>query len=161
MQVLEPVFPRNLKKINYETPQTLVWNILHKWKLWNYKFTDVCATEQNKKFPRYISKKQNALKLKWNFPFFMNPPFDDLDTWVRYAYRQHKEENSTGFMIVPCYTDSSWWTDCIGDHMQKCDNFHFLHTRLGFLFHNKEVRGKNGKPQKYFMPCAFILYRKK
>jgi hypothetical protein len=153
--------PRN----NYETPVPLLKQILKDFKLNSENFTDICATKQNRKFKRYITKKENALNQNIKTDFFCNPPFDELATWVTFCHKLHQKNNRNGLMLIPCYTDSNWWTKHIGNQFQYVDDFKFLDKRLGFWYHNRPVeeyyKKISIKPNKYWMPCVWILWRAK
>lgn len=151
---------RNSKNTIWETPAPILKEILKTFKLSN-NFTDIAATKRNRKFRRYITKKQNALKKILKNDSFCNPPFNDLETWVSFCHDQHLQNNITVLMLLPCYTDSSWWTRHIGNKFQYVDDFQFLDKRLGFLINNKPALDKNGKRQVYYMPCVWILWRGK
>jgi len=156
---------RNPKNTMWEMPKPLLRDaILHFFgEFHEYQWLDICATKKNRKFLAYFSKKINALKQKLTKEFFYycNPPFNDLATWVEFCHDQHLKRNCTVLMIVPCYTDSSWWTEHIGNQFQYVSDFKFLDDRLGFLINNKPVVNEKGKRQVYYMPCVWILWRSK
>lgn len=149
---------RNPQNTMWETPKPILKEILKQFNLKN-NFVDIAATKKNRKFRRYIDKKTNALKQKLMHNSFCNPPFNDLATWVEFCHRQHQKYGITVLMLLPCYTDSSWWTEHIGNKFQYVSDFQFLDKRLGFLINNKPALDKNGKRQVYYMPCVWILWR--
>lgn len=143
-----------LKNTQLETPPDLLYDFRQRHDLL-FDFVDVMANKNNRKFFRFIDKKKNLFKTKIKFPAFCNPPFNLLYETVKYLHDQHKLYGDTVIMLVPCYTDSKWFQEFIGNHLQFVDDFEFIDHRLGFYKNGKEI-----KSNKYYMPCMFIVWRK-
>lgn len=151
-------FDSKMKNTNLETPPYLIKEALQRFDIKDTtNWMDFAATKKNRKFNYYFNKRQDFLKMKYcPENGFCNPPFDRLAEFVSHCYLLHLKHNTTIMMLLPCYTDSKWWTEYIGDKMQCVDDYYFLHRRLGFYKNGKEITSN-----KYYMPCVFILWGKK
>lgn len=93
------------------------------------RFTlDPCATAENAKCPKFITKEQNGLTWAWKGEIvFCNPPYSAIRQWTKKAY----EEAQTGVavaMLVPSRTDTKWWHD----YAMHAHAFMFVKGRLKF-----------------------------
>lgn len=147
---------------NYELPHHVITWALNEFNLSRKYFVDMCATKKNRRFIRYVSKKEDLFKITRHYSdMYANPPFNEIPKFINHLWKLHEDANNNLLMLLPNYTDSKWYIEFIGDHCEKVDDFRFLHTRLGFLKNNKPIRGENGLINKYFMPCGFYLWRAK
>lgn len=97
---------------------------------------DVCATKQNTKFNRYFPPEVNALDQKWTEDFFMNPPYSEINVWMRKAYEQHLKYNVTGLILVFAKTSVKWWHEYV-----ECKaEVNFQKGRIRFLLNGIEPR---------------------
>ncbi len=97
---------------------------------------DVCATFENKKFVKYFSPTVNALNQEWTEDFFMNPPYSEIDIWMKKAYEQHLKYNVTGLGLVFAKTSVKWWHKWVEDKAET----HFQKGRIRFLLNGIEPR---------------------
>jgi phage N-6-adenine-methyltransferase len=108
---------------------------------------DVCATDENAKCERYITKEQDALSESawnlWRGVLWMNPPYGrEIGKWVEHAYRA-AEDGATVVCLLPARTDTRWWHDyCIKGEVR------FLKGRLKF------GDSKNAAP----FPSAVVIF---
>lgn len=95
------------KTEEWETPQEF-FNKLNE----EFHFTlDVCATRENAKCPRFITKQDNALNLDLNGTCWMNPPYGrQIKAWMKKAFDESLKGN-TVVCLVPSRTDAGWWHD--------------------------------------------------
>lgn len=125
----------------WETPQDL-YDILN--KAWGFTL-DVCATKDNAKCERFITKEQDALSenVFWHGTCWMNPPYGrGIGKWIEKAYLTAKSGNSV-VCLVPARTDTSWWHD----YCMKGD-ITFIRGRLKF------GDSKNSAP----FPSAIVVF---
>lgn len=76
----------------------------------NYEFNfeiDLCATEENKKLPRYC---ENVFTFnEKNLSSFMNPPYSRPKNFIIKTYELAFQNNCLVVLIVKCDTSTSWW----------------------------------------------------
>lgn len=101
------------KKQNWETPidQFMEWCS----RLGLSPVIDVCATKANTKCAKYFDKRSNGLKKQWTESWFMNPPYNEVAVWIRYAWNQFKEYGQDGLILVFNKTDTKWYHEFVWD----------------------------------------------
>ncbi len=70
---------------------------------------DICASKVNHVLPNYITKEQNCLKLDIKEDFFMNPPYSEVDEFMKFAYDQHIKNNVNVLILIYAKVDTRWW----------------------------------------------------
>jgi phage N-6-adenine-methyltransferase len=103
---------------------------------------DVCALPENAKCSRFFTPADDGLAQDWSGTVFMNPPFSQIEHWLRKAL----ESSLRGVIVVclvPARPGSGWWNDFVtrGD-------ITFLRRRLKF------GGAKNGAP----FPSALVVF---
>ena len=94
----------------------------------------------------------DALTKPFDIPFFCNPPYSDLKTWVRKCYLEHVKHNVSGLMLTFAKVDTAAFHDyAFGGKAEIL----FLRGRVKFW--NKGIPSINPAP---YASC-FIFYRKK
>ena len=94
----------------WETPQ---WLFDKLDSIFNFEY-DICASDENSKCKKYITKEQNALDQHWTFSrsIFMNPPYSEISKWMQKAHdTTSKYSNTTVVCLIPARTDTKWWHD--------------------------------------------------
>ena len=126
----------------WSTPQWL-YDALHK----EFGFTlDPCSNANNAKCERFYTIQENGLLRSWGTEtVFMNPPYSEVDTWMRRAYGAALE-GATVVCLIPARTDTSWWHD----YAMKGE-VRLLRGRLKF------GEAENSAP----FPSAVIVFRPK
>ena len=124
----------------WATPQDL-FDRLHA----QYGFeTDVCATLENAKCPKFFTKADDGLAQQWSGVCWMNPPYGrQIGAWMAKAY-QASQAGATAVCLVPARTDTAWWHDYAAKGAAE-----FLRGRLKFGDH------KNSAP----FPSAIVVFR--
>lgn len=115
----------------WNTPQ-LFFNKLNE----KYNFTlDPCASKHNAKCKKYYTKKDNGLEKSWEGEtVFVNPPYGrDLKNWVKKAYEESRNTNTTVVLLCPARTDTKYFHD----YMMKASELYFIKGRLKFENKNK------------------------
>lgn len=107
--------------------------------------TDVCATSENTKCPRFFDKEQDGLAQEWTGVCWMNPPYGrTIGKWIRKAY-ESSLRGATVVCLVPARTDTRWWHE----YVMKGE-IEFIKGRLKFS-------GRNNAP----FPNAVVVFRPK
>ena len=126
---------------NWATPQDF-FDKLH--AVFNFQ-TDVCASAENAKCPKFYDKDTNGLAQEWKGACWMNPPYGKaIGEWMRKAYDSARRNGATVVCLVPARTDTKWWHDTA----THGDVF-FVPGRLKF------GSAKNSAP----FPCAVVVFR--
>lgn len=127
----------------WETPQ----NLFDELNI-EFGFTlDVCATNENKKCSQFFSAENDGLRQDWHPDIcWMNPPYGrEIGKWVRKAFEENRDYNTTIVCLLPSRTDTSWWHDyCMKGEIR------FIRGRLKFGGHT------NSAP----FPSAIVIFRK-
>ena len=89
----------------WATPQWL-FDALNK----EFGFTlDPCSDGTNAKCPKFYTPRENGLLRDWGTEtVFMNPPYSEVDEWMRKAYGAAME-GATVVCLIPARTDTQWW----------------------------------------------------
>lgn len=93
----------------WATPQWL-FDALHK----EFGFTlDPCSDGTNAKCKKFYTPVENGLLRDWKTEtVFMNPPYSEVDVWMRKAYGA-AQEGATVVCLVPARTDTQWWHEYV------------------------------------------------
>jgi len=70
---------------------------------------------------------EHGLKIPWRSPAFCNPPYSEIDRWVRKAHAEWKN-GATVVLLIPSRTDTRWWHDCC----MEATEIRFIRGRLKF-----------------------------
>lgn len=111
-----------------------------------FHFTlDVCATSENAKCQRFISKEDDALTKQWEGSCWMNPPYGrQMIQWLKKALQESKRGVVTVALIL-AKTNTGWWHDII---IPNCE-VRFVRGRPKFN------NAKHGLP----FPLAVVIFR--
>lgn len=108
---------------------------------------DVAASSKNTKRRRFISKKEDAMKVEWHGTCWLNPPYGanqhTIKKWVKRAFEQSKKKNCSVIMLIPTRTNTNWWHD----YCMKSDLILFIRGRPKF------GGAKYGLPQPLAVVC--------
>tara|TARA_Y100000296_G_C5133440_1_gene236845 strand:- start:305 stop:787 length:483 start_codon:yes stop_codon:yes gene_type:complete len=110
----------------WETPQKL-YNMLDAI----FHFTlDPCATPENSKCKKHFTKEENGLKKSWKGQtVFMNPPYGrDIKKWIKKAYEESRNSNTTVVCLLPARTDTKYWHE----YCMRSQRIYFVKGRLKF-----------------------------
>lgn len=131
------------KTNEWETPQNL-FNELDT----EFHFTlDPCCTVDTAKCSKYYTIKENGLLQRWqNEIVFCNPPYGkEQKLWIKKAYDEWEQGNSTIVLLIPARTD----TKAFHDYIYNIAEIRFLRGRLKF------GNAKNSAP----FPSMIVIYR--
>ena len=95
-----------------------------------FNFTlDPCADDKNHKCGKYYTKEQNGLNYSWGGEHvFCNPPYSEIDKWVRKAWEESAKYNTVVVLLIPARTDTRYFHDYIYHRSE----IRFLKGRLKF-----------------------------
>lgn len=124
----------------WATPQWL-FDALNK----EFGFTlDPCSDGKNAKCPKFYTPTENGLLRDWGTEtVFMNPPYSEVDVWMRKAYGA-AQEGATVVCLIPARTDTQWWHA----YVMKAE-IRFIKGRLKF------GDAENSAP----FPSAIVVFR--
>ncbi len=124
----------------WATPQWL-YDALNK----EFGFTlDPCSDGTNAKCPKFYTPRENGLLRDWGTEtVFMNPPYSEVDEWMRKAYGAALE-GATVVCLIPARTDTQWWHA----YVMKAE-IRFIKGRLKF------GDAENSAP----FPSAIVVFR--
>lgn len=91
---------------------------------------DPCSSDENHKCENYFTKEQDGLSQSWGgYSVFCNPPYGRaIKDWVKYAYEQSQQPNTTVVMLIPSRTDTAYFHDYIYGKAE----IRFIRGRLKF-----------------------------
>ena len=142
-----PVQKPGRSKQDYGTPPELLAAIKHKLRIEEFDI-DLAASEENKVAVKCYTEENSAFKMGnswkqgtgWNW---CNPPFADIEPWVRTAAVEAYTRGAQTAVLVPLSL-SEWWVNWVEDYAYKL----LLHGRIKFV----------GAEQGYPKDCAILLY---
>lgn len=110
-------------KQDWTTPQ-YIYDQLNK----EFAFvTDVASSEENHKAPNYFTKEDSGLDKQWKGSCFMNPPYDEIDKWIKKAYEESLH-GTTVVALIPSRTDTKYFHN----YCMKASEIRFIKGRLKF-----------------------------
>ena len=109
---------------------------------------DPCADENNHKCDLFFNVEQDGLSKNWGgHTVFCNPPYGKvIGKWVKYAYEQAQQPNTTVVMLIPSRTDTRYFHDYIYGKAE----IRFIRGRLKF------GDGKGSAP----FPSMIVIFKK-
>jgi phage N-6-adenine-methyltransferase len=96
---------------NWATPQWLFDHYTDR-----FRFTlDAAAEAWNAKCAAFITEEQDALKTSWSGRVWLNPPYHDLNPWLRTAHIEaHITRNAELVcMLLPVRTSTLWFQEFV------------------------------------------------
>lgn len=139
----------------FQQPRTDVWGTpLWLFEALNKEFgftLDPCCDGTNAMCKKFYTPHDNGLLRDWSMEtVFMNPPYSDLDSWMRKAYGSALD-GATVVCLVPARTDTGWWHD----YAMKGE-VRLLRGRLRFRDAERSIQG-HGEQAPF--PSAIIVFR--
>lgn len=140
-----------------------------KWDL------DVAACEESHLAETYYTQPQNGLVQPWFGNVWCNPPYSDVEAWVKRAWQEMFREGGPALvaMLLPSNrTEQPWWQQGIeplrdgrADRLDMLMRFgsapwletHFLPTRIKFGHPGNRDGGGVGSPP---FGCVLLVWRR-
>jgi hypothetical protein len=103
---------------------------------------DVCCSEKN--IPareHYILGETDGLRQYWYEYNWCNPPYNECPKWVKKAYEEQQDGNST-VLLIPARTETKYWHDYILDEDGGTNrpNVKVRFLRKGYRFIHPETK---------------------
>ena len=95
------------QKQDWETPHDVFETACKEFYI-NPKL-DVCAYKANKKCEKYFNPHMDGLARDWYMDSFMNPPYIDVESWIKKAHEQHWKHGIDILALVFSKTGVSWF----------------------------------------------------
>ena len=106
---------------------------------------DVCASPENAKCDRFLTKDDDSLAQAWAGRCWMNPPYGrKIGRWVEKAVSEMQRGGVTVVCLLPARTDTAWWHKWVIPH----GHIEFIQGRLKF------GGGVNSAP----FPSALVVF---
>lgn len=102
-------------KQDYSTPPQLLDAIKYRLRIGQF-VVDLAANEDNKVCEPYYGEDENSLNCPWRTHYgdgdgwaWLNPPYADIEPWVKKSLVEAKEFGAKVVMLVPASVGSIWW----------------------------------------------------
>lgn len=76
----------------------------------------------------------DGLKVDWGKCNWVNPPFSNIDKWVRKALDERKKGNTT-IMLMPCRPNSNYWHELVFPNASKM----FFFNKIRFEGYKRHI----------------------
>ena len=123
---------------------------------------DVAACEESHHADEWFDLQTNGLKTRWHGNVWCNPPYSDIEPWVRKALKTcgPKPEALSVSMLLPASrTEQPWWQKHIEPLRDRDERIstHFLpgRTRFGMPGNPKGI-GVGSPP----FACVLVIFRR-
>jgi len=114
------------KKMDWQTPQAFFDKLNQE-----FNFTlDPATNGTNALCSKFFTEAQDALAQSWQGETcYVNPPYGRvLKNWIRKAYEESKDPNTTVVMLIPARTDTKYWHE----YVMQASEIRFVQGRLKF-----------------------------
>lgn len=78
----------------------------------SYSF-DVAANAENAKAPDWYGIDDDGLARDWYGDVWCNPPYSDIEPWVRKAHAESQHCRSISMLLPANRTEQGWWQDLV------------------------------------------------
>lgn len=141
---------------------------------------DVAAAPHNAKCERYYTRADDGLSQSWPGRVWCNPPYSDLNAWVKKAWEEWEKGRKLGLcgalqaamgdapkpptklivMLVPANRpEQGWWQDHVEPFRDQRDSVlrtEFLRGRTRFIKPGQTDIGPNERPP---FGCALLIWQ--
>lgn len=138
--------------VTWDTPQDF-YDKLDK----EFTFTlDPCCLPNSAKCSKFFTPEEDGLKQSWiGDTVFMNPPYGRaIKDWVKKAYEESLNPDTTIVCLLPSRTDTKWFNDYILDTKAE---IRFVKGRL--KFENKSLPEQKSDPAPF--PSVVVIFEEK
>lgn len=112
-------------------------------KVFNFE-VDLTASNSNHLCEEYYTKKNSGFyaNLK-NKTIFCNPPYDNINNWVKKCYEEGQKKDTIIVMLIPARTDTKYFHK----YCMRAYEIRLVKGRINFLIDGKKPkRGGNNHP---------------
>ena len=113
-------------KMDWQTPQAFFDKLNQE-----FNFTlDPATNGTNALCSKFFTEAQDALAQSWQGETcYVNPPYGRvLKNWIRKAYEESQDPNTTVVMLIPARTDTKYWHE----YVMQASEIRFVQGRLKF-----------------------------
>lgn len=133
---------RGGSKQDYATPPEFIDAVKKKFHLTGFNL-DAAAGDSNTKAPVFYDEAANGLLLPWETWTWCNPPYANIEPWVKKAYHESLLGHGS-MLLLPASVGANWWKNWVHD----LAHVHFLNGRITFV----------GQTDPYPKDCALLVY---
>jgi len=133
------------KKMDWQTPKDF-FDKLNK----EFSFSlDPAANGTNALCAKYFTEAQDGLTQSWKGETcYVNPPYGRaLKNWIRKAYEESKDPDTSVVMLIPARPDTKYWAE----YVMQANEIRFVRGRLKF------GGGETNDPAPF--PSAVVVFR--
>ena len=123
---------------------------------------DVAAAAHNAKCEAFYTRSDDGLQQPWTGVVWCNPPYSDLNPWLRKAWSEWRSRSGhlvRIVMLVPANrTEQAWWQDYVEPYRDGPVypfRTRFLKGRTRFIKPGQTEIGANERPP---FGCALLLW---
>lgn len=122
---------------DYQTPAVLYLMGLQLINKEEYDL-DTCCSQMSVPAKHYcVEGEADGLNIEWEKFNWCNPPYDECDKWVKKAYNEQQNGNTT-VMLIPVRTETKYWHDYILFNK----NVEIKWLRKGYCFIDPDTKEK-------------------
>jgi len=100
------------QKNDYKTPPVLIEMALNIIDRFEFDLDTCCSDTDFPAKNHYINGVTDGLTAKWSKYNWCNPPFDESKKWIKKAFEEQQNGNTT-CMLLPVRTETKYWHDYI------------------------------------------------
>lgn len=108
----------------YETPDEIFIPLNNEFKF----ELDGCASSKNHKVTNYYSKQDDCFTKKWNKVTWVNPEFYTVRKFVKKAFEDSRDYDSTVVILILVKSNTNWWRD----YIMKSKEVRFINQKVQF-----------------------------
>jgi phage N-6-adenine-methyltransferase len=137
------------------------------WRQLDHEFgftLDAAASIDNAKTAAFFDIEANGLAQSWaGHRVWCNPPFSDIESWVRKAWLEHEAGCELIVMLVPANrTEQPWWQSRVEPHRDRRGPIEtrFIGGRINF---HAPGSGRERDARKLTSPpfgCVLLIWRR-
>lgn len=135
-------YRRHQSKQDVQTPPDFLRAVLRKFILQRFAL-DAAASKENALAEAYYTEEQNGLHHPWVTWTWCNPPYAEIEPWVKKAYNEC-QLGVCSMLLVPASVGSNWWKYWVHDKAHVV----LLNGRITFL----------GQKDPYPKDLALLVY---
>jgi phage N-6-adenine-methyltransferase len=120
---------------------------------------DVAAAAANARCSRFFDRHQDGIQQSWaDEVVWCNPPYSDIESWVRKAWREHTRARTIVMLLPANRTEQGWWQRLVEPHRDRPSSplrVEFLPGRMRFIRSGSRSVGPNERPP---FGCCLLIW---
>lgn len=124
---------------------------------------DAAAAPHNAKCEAYFTREQDGLEQSWSGVVWCNPPYSDIEPWVRKAWQEIERTDGPRriVMLLPANrVEQRWWQGWVEPYRDKPGSpvtVRFLPGRMRFIRPNVVIGPKGDRPP---FGCCLLIWER-